>query len=430
MSYPDDFKNVINDFLRDIGTTFPEYETVLASECRDYEALYAYCKTVYPARFFDILYKNEKMFDRELIGTTDDVNTQFLPKVEFKEVWNSDISEGTKDAIWKYLQLILFSVVSNVSDIGSFGDTAKLFEAIDEGELKTKLEEVIEGMNGMFSSSGDGEGEGQGEGQQGQGQGTEEEEEAFKKASEFMKGFMNSQPGDESAGAHAKMPNPEGIQQHLNSLLNGKIGSLAKEIAEETAKDLDLDMTSESSVKGIFQTLFKNPGKLSGLVKSVGEKLDKKLKSGELKESEIMQEASDLMSKMKNMPGMGNIASMLSQMGMNVPGGGKVNVGAMQSQLQRNIKQAKMRERMMKKLNEKAVPGPAQVFSTGETVERTPRFPKPAQQQTQSPQQTQSQPQTQSPQQTHEHPIALTEKDFEDDEKTQAKPKKKKNNKK
>jgi len=423
MSYPDDFKNVINDFLRDIATTFPEYETILASECRDYEALYTYCKTVYPARFFDILYKNEKMFNRELIGTTDDVNTQFLPKVEFKELWNSDISEGTKDAIWKYLQLILFSVVSNVSDIGSFGDTAKLFEAIDEGELKTKLEEVIEGMNGMFSNDGDdGGNEGLGQGQ-GQGQGTEEEEEAFKKASEFMKGFMNSQPGDETAGSHAKMPNPEGIQQHLNSLLNGKIGSLAKEIAEETAKDLDLDMTSESSVKGIFQTLFKNPGKLSGLVKSVGEKLDKKLKSGELKESEIMQEASDLMSKMKNMPGMGNIASMLSQMGMNVPGGGKVNVGAMQSQLQRNIKQAKMRERMMKKLNEKAPgpgpgpgPGQSQVFSTGETVERTPRFPKPAHQPTM--------------QTTQDHPIALTEKDFEDDEKTQAKSKKKKNNKK
>ena len=34
-----------------------------------------------------------------------------------------------------------------------------------------------------------------------------------------------------------------------------------------------------------------------------------------------MQEASELMSKMKNMPGMNNLASMLSKMGMNVRGG-------------------------------------------------------------------------------------------------------------
>ena len=142
--------------------------------------------------------------------------------------------------------------------------------------------------------------------------------------------------------------------------MNGKIGKLAKEIAEETAADLNLDMENETSMKGIFQQLLKNPGKLSGIIKSVGSKLDSKLKSGELKESEIMQEASELMSKMKSMPGMNNLASMLSKMGMNVPGGmggggggGKVNFGAMQSQLNKNMKQAQMRERLLKKVQDK-----------------------------------------------------------------------------
>jgi hypothetical protein len=108
-------------------------------------------------------------------------------------------------------------------------------------------------------------------------------------------------------------------------------------------------MENETSMKGVFQQLLKNPGKLSGIIKTVGSKLDSKLKSGELKESEIMQEASELMSKMKSMPGMNNLASMLSKMGMNVPGGmgggSKVNFGAMQSQLNKNMKQAQMRER-------------------------------------------------------------------------------------
>jgi hypothetical protein len=169
---------------------------------------------------------------------------------------------------------------------------------------------------------------------------------------------------------------------------------LAKEIAEETAADLNLDMENETSMNGVFQKLLKNPSKLSGIIKTVGSKLDSKLKSGELKESEIMQEASELMSKMKNMPGMNNLASMLSKMGMSMPGGGgggmgggggKVNFGAMQSQLNKNMKQAQMRERLLKKVQEKqaataaaaaAVSGATTaVFTSGEKPAKTPRVP-------------------------------------------------------
>jgi hypothetical protein len=195
------------------------------------------------------------------------------------------------------------------------------------------------------------------------------------------------------------MPDASSIHEHLSGILNGKIGKLAKEIAEETAADLNLDMENETTMKGVFQQLLKNPGKLSGIIKSVGSKLDSKLKSGELKESEIMQEASELMSKMKSMPGMNNLAGMLSKMGMNMPGmgggaggGGKVNFGAMQSQLNRNMKQAQMRERLLKKVQEKqaaaaaaatasaaASPLPANgkttaVFTSGEKPAKTPRL--------------------------------------------------------
>ena len=52
--------------------------------------------------------------------------------------------------MWKYLQLILFSIVSNISDGDSFGDTAKLFESINEDEFKNKLEETINNMKDMF----------------------------------------------------------------------------------------------------------------------------------------------------------------------------------------------------------------------------------------------------------------------------------------
>jgi DNA polymerase/3'-5' exonuclease PolX len=85
----------------------------------------------------------------------------------------------------------------------------------------------------------------------------------------------------------------------------------------------------------------KNPTKLMGLVKTIGDKLDSKLKSGELKESEMIQEATDIMNSMKNMPGMGNIQSMLNKMGMGHLGGlgGKVNSGAMEAELNKKMRQ-------------------------------------------------------------------------------------------
>ena len=39
-----------------------------------------------------------------------------------------------KEIIWKYLQLILFSIIGNIHNDGDFKDTAKLFEYIDENE--------------------------------------------------------------------------------------------------------------------------------------------------------------------------------------------------------------------------------------------------------------------------------------------------------
>jgi hypothetical protein len=316
-----------------------------------------------------------------------------LPGVDFREIWaTEDITDNTKDIIWKYLQLILFSIVNNLSDMGSFGDTAKLFEAIDDSELKNKLEEVIGEMSSMFGNAESAESAASAANGDA---GAEGFDETFKKASEFMNEAFGGAAGATGGPTPPpNMPDASSIHEHLSGILNGKIGKLAKEIAEETAADLNLDMANETSMKGVFQQLLKNPGKLSGIIKTVGSKLDSKLKSGELKESEIMQEASELMSKMKNMPGMNNLASMLSKMGMNVPGGmgggggAKVNFGAMQSQLNRNMKQAQMRERLLKKVQEKQAAAAATaasaslpangkttaVFTSGEKPAKTPRL--------------------------------------------------------
>tara|TARA_B100000963_G_scaffold128523_1_gene112157 strand:+ start:2804 stop:3934 length:1131 start_codon:yes stop_codon:yes gene_type:complete len=316
---------IVKDFYRDVLTVFPEYKDKLENyeieflmEDKNGEKLYEYCLENYPQHFFNILYQNVDIFK-------ENETLYFLPSINFVEIWkDEEISEKTRETIWKYLQLILFSVSKNVNSQESFGDTAKLFEAINEDELKNKLEETMKDMEGWFNSG-----------------------EMFGDIS--MNNIM-----DPSNINLNDLPDAEDLQNHISGLLDGKLGRLAHEIASETAEELNVDMEGATNVGEVFQKLFKNPGKLMNMVKNVGSKLDEKLKSGEIKESELMKEASELMEKMKNMPGMKNMDSLLSKMGIpGVSGAGKVNVNAMQARMKQNIRVASQKERMLRKLEQR-----------------------------------------------------------------------------
>jgi hypothetical protein len=262
-------------------------------------------------------------------------------------VWNlSDVSDTTKDHLWKHLQLVTFTILGSISrDTPSFGETARLFEAIDEDELRVKLEETMAGIHTLFEN---------------------ENNNNSNSTQESAETGNEPGPGSESAKGPG-IPSAESIHEHLSGLLDGKIGALAKEIAEETVSELDIDISKESSVGGVFQKLIKNPSKFAGIIKKVGEKLDKKMKSGDIKESELFKEASEFMSKMKSSGksggGMADFAQLFKAMNLNpsdlggaaagLNGKTKINMNAMQSQLNRNMKMALTKERMQKKLDEK-----------------------------------------------------------------------------
>jgi len=337
MKIPEEFKKIIVDMTKDILVSFPEQRDTLHKELENlvFETdkdnlekslayVFIYCKTFYPVRFFDILYQKDEIFDEEDI--------EFLPGINFSKLWNENITDKTRETIWKYLQLVLFTIVSNISDGNTFGDTAKLFEAINEDEFKNKLEETILQMQSMFTNDKD-----------------KDTEESDGDAASGDKKTPNINVDD--------LPNPKDIHDHVTGMMNGKLGKLAKEIAEETAADLDINMDNASSINDVFKRLMSNPSKLMGLVKNVGSKLDEKMKSGDVKESELLEEASEMMKKMKDMPGMGDIQSMLNKMGMNTggstKGSGKVNLNAMQTNLAQKLQKAKNNEGILKRMHER-----------------------------------------------------------------------------
>ena len=342
-----EFRKVVVDLTRDLLITYPELadnihpllraitngeDEKVAAEAT--LAVYEHCRVILPEKFFDILYQNhEKLF-------AEGANDEFLPGIFFGKLWRENISEKTKDILWKYLQLLLFTVVGGLkgdSDGASaFGNTAQLFESINQDEFKMKLEETVAQMQDMFSKSGANTNE--------------------------ASGTTTDAADDDTVPTGINLddiPNPADLQDHVNSMMKGKLGALAREIAEETAQDLN--MKDASSVQDVFKNLMQNPTKLMGLVKNVGTKLEEKMKSGDMKESDLLKEASDIMQQMKGMPGMANMQSMFAKMGMDLGSMGmgssaggnnnsKVNVNAMQANIQRSLSSAKQRERMKDRL--------------------------------------------------------------------------------
>lgn len=384
---PNNTYKIFSEFITDILNTFPEYTQIVSrwwtvgadeeTKLLQTKNLTDHCKRIYPERFFDILYKNENMFSLE----NNDIVTEFLPGILFKHLWNLDISENTKEIIWRYLQLILFSVIGDVDNHGDFKDTAKLFEFIDENELKEKLGETFSNIYNDLDSS-------------------------------YQENGNNE---SSSSSSSSNIPSVDELKNHLDSILGGKLGKMAMEFAEEVVSDLrengeDFAEFTEfeenkgkSKCKGkgdtskkIFEKMFKNPAKFLDMIKNICTKFDEKIKSGEYSESELMEEGAEILHKFKNNFDM---QKMFSQF---VPGfskGSKINVNAMESEMNKNIKKAKMKERLKSKLQSKAEKQEldnllrgktnvekseksltdeelVKIFRVGDKPDKTPRIPK------------------------------------------------------
>jgi len=258
---PPNFFKIIDDFVQDLFGTFPELKTnplLLAVQEKTpeaYQTVFDNVLATFPQSMMDILQENEELFKESHF---------FLPEVDFKVLWNETITESTKAVIWKYLKLILFSILGH----------------IDTPFPEEKMKETMDNMKDMFEGK-------------------------------------------------------EGLEKELEGMMGGKIGALAKEIAEETiGQEQD------------FKKMMKYPSSLFSLASTIGEKIDKKIKSGDLKESELIEEAAMMFQKIKGMPGMSQFESMFQ---------GKMNTTGMKNKMDQQLKKAKMKERLQQKLADKKV---------------------------------------------------------------------------
>jgi hypothetical protein len=381
----ENLKKVVFDFTTDLTLTFPEYGFLWEKWTRndisevEIKSLMDYCLAVYPERFFDILYQNDEIF-----AMTSDINVFFLPNVDFKLLFHcTGVTENTRKTMWKYIQLVMFTIVNNVTDKSKFGENGNIFEGVEEDELRSKLDDAMKGIGEFFQK-------------------------------------MSEESGDTTEGSKENpftfdkmdgMPNVDEMHSHLKGLFDGKIGKLAKELAEEITHDLgnimDDDDGSVKTTQDVFQKMMKNPTKMMDLLKIVNTKLTSKMQSGDISEEDIMKEAGDIIGRMKEMGGAGgaDFQDMLRGMMKNMGGlgglaaamggkGAKVDVNAMNRMSQNMATKDRLRQKLAAKQASIAAgtPAPASlhdslfptdipnnlVFSLPEKQEQTPIGLKPS----------------------------------------------------
>ncbi len=324
-------RSIIIDFTNDLTKVFPEYaflwEKWLSADDAEYEKLNQHFMAVFPERFFDIMNSNMEIFSPE-----SDANVMFLPDVDFRLLFNcAGVSEGTKTSMWKYLQLLLFTVLGDMKDTTNFGETLNMFESMDETDLQEKMKETMEGLGDFFK-------------------GLNEEEPAHE--------FSGASEEESSSGPKGfKLPKPEVIQEHMKILMEGKLGKLAKELTEEFTGDLkdvfdETEDTKDKSMKDIMAQLMKDPKKIMGIMKKITDKLQHKMQNGDISQEELMKEVASLVEKFKEMGGgedfMKNFTNgPFAKMFKNMAGGASMN------QMAQMGKQSAMKERLRKKMEER-----------------------------------------------------------------------------
>ena len=90
----------------------------------------------------------------------------------------------------------------------------------------------------------------------------------------------------------------------------------------------------------------KNPKKMMGLIKTIGEKIKTKMDSGDISKDELMGEASELLSKMKEMGGGKQFNSILKKMAGGMGKNMRMDTGA----LTRMSKMESTRDRLLRKM--------------------------------------------------------------------------------
>lgn len=309
------FNKTVIEFVEELKSTFPELEDIVneryTSLSNTDDSVMKWFELNAKEHHLSLTTKDESLFKNHS-------SLFLLPDINFSQLWKCKLTNISKNAVWKYLHVLLLLVshnkMSNVAqEVGQ--DTVPVHTLRTTSDVNIKdgsnndtthapdMQKMFEQWNTMLDDK----------------ELSEEQLKNMKEQSEnimrLMESLNNKNEGDEgddddvsaqSGGGEGNQDNPfVGMENDpfLKQLENSKIAQFAKELSNELEmKDLGLseDEVNINSFQDVFGMMGKNPQKLMGLVKTVGDKIQNKMQTGDIQQTELVSEAQNLMQSMSN----------------------------------------------------------------------------------------------------------------------------------
>lgn len=132
------FNETMEQFLTELNLTFPENKSVVK-----FQAAFELMKQTAPSKILDNFMSSVKPYSQKITSkdesfiTEDSTNIDALSGIDLAGMW-SQASDNTKNAIWQYLQTLVF-----------IGTTVKIFPK----ETMSMIEQVAEKCAGQIDPS-------------------------------------------------------------------------------------------------------------------------------------------------------------------------------------------------------------------------------------------------------------------------------------
>ena len=279
MKYNILFNKTLEKFLKDLTHTFPECKESIDKEYgkKDLnildEKLTQYIK-VTELCFSDFLNKNEIVFSEQIL----------LKSIDFKFIFESEISAETIQSIWNYLHTLYLYGYSHIHKL----NLIKLMEIVEKNTETSSKENESHPIEIL---------------------------KIMKLSNKSDNVTLDDDIGKQSSEDNFNLPG-------MSDILDGPIGKLASDIAGEI--DIDkLNIEDEDPSKLLDNLMngktMENSG-LMNIVKDVTTKIQDKISTGNINENELFTEAQQIMNKF-NTNDESSPFSMISKMAKDLQSG-------------------------------------------------------------------------------------------------------------
>ena len=289
--------SIFNNFIRDLSKTYPEIKSCLYrnyEECmlNETKSLSEFPKL---ENFLELIDEYEKyIMDKNLEFF--DLEVELLEDISFKKLWEKNISNKTRETIWKYLQT--FQII-NIN----LKSNEQLKEALSKIGKDTTMEVDKKTVKDLKK---------------------------LKKLSNDVK----------------KEPAENELDEMFGGLMDTGIGDIAKEVAKNINVEEMFGDINENSNPMDLMTKMMNPEKMGAIFQNINTVMEKKVEKGEVTKDSLKGEAEGMMNKMSDNP---LFSGMMNK--MKDEGDTNEETKSEENELSREEKKKKLREKINEKKN-------------------------------------------------------------------------------